>query len=33
LSKRYPKSPRATQVKERLRDIQKIGKNRDLCTS
>jgi TolA-binding protein len=33
LSKRYPKSPRATQVKERLRDLQKIARNRDLCTS
>jgi TolA-binding protein len=33
LSKRYPKSPRATQVKDRLRDIQKIARNKDLCTS
>jgi outer membrane protein assembly factor BamD (BamD/ComL family) len=33
LSKRYPKSPRAPQVKERLRDIQKIARNKDLCTS
>jgi TolA-binding protein len=33
LSKRYPKSPRAAQVKERLRDIQKIVRNKDLCTS
>jgi outer membrane murein-binding lipoprotein Lpp len=33
LSKRYPKSPRANQVKDRLRDIQKISKNKDLCTS
>jgi TolA-binding protein len=33
LAKRYPKSPRAAQVKERLRNIQKISKNRDLCTS
>ncbi|MGB8296653.1 MAG: tetratricopeptide repeat protein [Polyangia bacterium] len=33
LSKRYPKSPRAGQVKERLRDIQKIARNKDLCTS
>ena len=33
LSKRYPKSPRAAQVKERLREIQKIARNKDLCTS
>jgi TolA-binding protein len=33
LSKRYPKSPRAAQVKDRLRDIQKIARNKDLCTS
>ena len=33
LSKRYPKSPRAAQVKDRLRDLQKIGRNKDLCTS
>jgi TolA-binding protein len=33
LSKRYPKSPRAGQVKDRLRDIQKISRNKDLCTS
>ena len=33
LSKRYPKSPRAAQVKDRLRYIQKIARNKDLCTS
>jgi Uncharacterized protein conserved in bacteria len=32
LSKRYPKSPRASQVRERLHDIQKIERNKDLCT-
>jgi TolA-binding protein len=33
LAKRYPTSPRAAQVKDRLRDIQKISRNKDLCTS
>ena len=33
LSKRYPKSPRAAQVRDRLRDIQKIARNKDRCTS
>jgi TolA-binding protein len=33
LAKRYPKSPRAAQVKDRLRDITKISRNKDLCTS
>ncbi len=33
LAKRYPSSPRAPKVKERLREIQKISRNRDLCTS
>ncbi len=33
LAKRYPTSPRAAQVKERLREIQKISRNKDLCTS
>jgi TolA-binding protein len=33
LAKRYPKSPRATQVKDRLREVQKIAKDKNLCTS
>jgi len=33
LSSAIPKSPRAAQVKDRLRDIQKIARNKDLCTS
>jgi len=33
LAKRYPKSPRASQVKERLRNIQKIARDKNLCTS
>ena len=33
LAKRYPKSPRAGQVKTRLHDVQKIAKDKNLCTS
>jgi TolA-binding protein len=33
LAKRYPKSPRAEHVKTRLRDLQKIAKDKDKCTS
>jgi TolA-binding protein len=33
LAKRYPKSPRAAKVKERLHDVQKIAKDKNLCTS
>jgi tol-pal system protein YbgF len=33
LAKRYPKSPRAAQSKERLHDVQKIAKDKNLCTS
>ncbi len=33
LAKRYPKSPRAEMVKGRLRDIQKIARDKDRCTS
>jgi len=33
LAKRYPKSPRAAQTKERLHNIQKIAKDKNLCTS
>jgi TolA-binding protein len=33
LAKRYPKSPRAAQAKERLHEVQKIAKDKNLCTS
>jgi TolA-binding protein len=33
LAKRYPKSPRAPQVKERLQHLQKIARDKNLCTS
>jgi TolA-binding protein len=33
LAKRYPKSPRAPQVKERLRELTKMSKDKSLCTS
>jgi hypothetical protein len=33
LAKRYPKSPRATKVRDRLRDIQRIARDKNLCTS
>jgi TolA-binding protein len=33
LAKRYPKSPRAEQVKARLHNLQKIAKDKNLCTS
>ena len=33
LSKRYPKSPRAPQTKERLHNLQKIAHDKNLCTS
>jgi TolA-binding protein len=33
LSRRYPKSPRAADLKTRLRDIAKIAKDRDRCSS
>ncbi len=33
LSKRYPKSPRAKQAKQRLQDIQRISRDKNLCTS
>jgi TolA-binding protein len=33
LAKRYPKSPRAAMVKSRLRDIQKIARDKEKCTS
>ena len=33
LAKRYPKSPRAAQTKERLHEVQKIAKDKNLCTS
>jgi TolA-binding protein len=33
LAKRYPKSPRAALVKGRLREIQKIARNKEKCTS
>ena len=31
--KRYPKHPRVPKVKERLRDIAKIARDKNLCTS
>jgi TolA-binding protein len=33
LAKRYPKSPRAKLVRDRLREIQKIARDKDRCTS
>jgi tol-pal system protein YbgF len=33
LAKRYPKSPRAAQVKPRLHELQKIARDKNLCTS
>jgi tol-pal system protein YbgF len=33
LIKRYPRSPRAVKVRERLRYIQKISRDKNLCTS
>jgi TolA-binding protein len=33
LGKRYPKSPRAPQVKDRLHNLQKIGHDKNQCTS
>lgn len=33
LAKRYPRSPRAAKVKERLREVQKIARDKNLCTS
>ena len=33
LAKRYPKSPRAKQSKQRLQDIQRISRDKNLCTS
>lgn len=33
LAKRYPKSQRAAQVKERLREVQKLSRDKNLCTS
>jgi tol-pal system protein YbgF len=33
LAKRYPKSPRASQAKGRLHEVQKIAKDKNLCTS
>jgi TolA-binding protein len=33
LAKRYPKSPRAAQAKERMHAVQKIAKDKNLCTS
>jgi TolA-binding protein len=33
LAKRYPKHPRAAQTKERLQHIQKIARDKNLCTS
>ena len=33
LAKRYPKSPRAKQAKQRLQDVQRISRDKNLCTS
>jgi TolA-binding protein len=33
LAKRYPKSPRAAKAKERLREVQKMARDKNLCTS
>jgi TolA-binding protein len=33
LAKRYPKSPRAAQAKARLHEVQKLAKDKNLCTS
>jgi TolA-binding protein len=33
LAKRYPKSARADEVKQRLRDLQKIARDKKLCTN
>jgi len=33
LAKRYPKHPRAPQSKARLHEVQKIAKDKNLCTS
>jgi tol-pal system protein YbgF len=33
LSRRYPKSPRATEVKNRLREIIRISRDKKLCTN
>lgn len=33
LGKRYPKSPRAPQVKERLHNLQKIARDKKQCKS
>jgi hypothetical protein len=33
LAKRYPRSPRAAQTKERLHTLQKIMHDKNSCTS
>jgi tol-pal system protein YbgF len=33
LAKRYPKSPRAKQAKQRLQEVQRISRDKNLCTS
>lgn len=33
LAKRFPKSPRAAQVKQRLQNLQRISRDKNLCTS
>jgi tol-pal system protein YbgF len=33
LARRYPRSPRVADVKVKLRELQKIGKDKRLCTS
>jgi TolA-binding protein len=33
LTKRYPKSPRAADAKNRIRDLQKMVRNKSVCTS
>lgn len=33
LVKRYPRSPRAVKAKDRLRYLQRIGRDKNLCTS
>jgi TolA-binding protein len=33
LTKRYPKSPRVSEAKQRMRELQKIVRDKRLCTS
>jgi len=33
LARRYPRHPRASQAKKRMREVQKMRRNKNLCTS